>query len=75
MINEALNTIWGLIGFCDRYIEQEKPWEGEKKVVIGNLLFVVSNIAEMLEPFLPETAQKIKNQLKTREKENLFPRI
>jgi methionyl-tRNA synthetase len=74
-INEALSAIWGLIGFCDRYIEKEKPWEGEKKEVIGNLLFAVGNIAEMLDPFLPETAEKIKNQLKTREKENLFPRI
>ncbi|MDP3995682.1 MAG: methionine--tRNA ligase [bacterium] len=75
--NEALFAVWALIGFCDRYIEKEKPWQESKKQseVIGNLLFVVEKIADLLTPFLPETSERIAEQLKTRESKPLFPRI
>jgi len=75
--NEALIAIWELISFCDRYIEKERPWEKSKKQkeVISNLLFAVDEIAKLIEPFLPETSEKILKQLKTKKKEPLFPRI
>ena len=75
--NEALAAIWRLIGFCDRYIEKEKPWqESEKRnEVIGNLLFAIKKIAELLAPFLPETSEKILKQLGERKSKPLFPRI
>lgn len=75
--NEALIAIWGLIGFCDEYIEKEKPWQKSEKQekVIGNLLLAISQIAEVLQPFLPETSEKIMKQLKNQESESLFPRI
>ena len=75
--NEALISIWELISFCDKYIEKERPWEESKKQkeVIGNLLFAINNIAEMLRPFLPETSEKISKQLKTKKGKPLFPRI
>jgi methionyl-tRNA synthetase len=75
--NEALTAIWQLIGFYDRYIEEKRPWEEnrEQKEVIGNLLFAISNIAEMLKPFLPETSEKILKQLKEKKSEPLFPRL
>jgi len=77
--NEALGRIWGLIAFCDKYIEREKPWEliksqpEKERKVIGNLVLILENIAKMLTPFLPDTSQKILNQLKTKKKEILFP--
>jgi len=79
--NEALISIWNLISFCDRYIEKEKPWEESKsaswrkKEVLRDLLFAISNVAEMLKPFLPETAEKILKQIKTKKREILFPRL
>jgi methionyl-tRNA synthetase len=75
--NEALIEIWDLISFCDKYIEKERPWEESKnqKEVIGNLLFVLNEIAKLLQPFLPETSEKIFQQLKTRKSKPLFPRI
>ena len=75
--NEALIAVWGLISFCDRFIEKEKPWEKSKKQkeVIGSLLSAVSEIAKLLEPFLPETAEKIIEQLKTKKSKPLFPRL
>lgn len=77
-LNSALEEIWKLIGFCDRYIEKEKPWEQKDNQlsVINDLLIALSNIAEMLEPFLPETSEKILKQIKSKSKgKPLFPRI
>jgi len=84
--NEALITTWELISFCDRYIEKEKPWElltnnkqqttnNKQQEVISNLLYAISDIAEMLKPFLPETSERIFNQLKNQKSEILFPRF
>jgi methionyl-tRNA synthetase len=86
--NEALISIWRLISFCDKYIEKEKAWEesDNQLSVINNLLFALTNIAQMLEPFLPETSKKIFKQLginssdkewhfKVRKEKSLFPRL
>jgi len=75
--NEALASIWNLISFCDKYIEKEKPWEEGKnqKIVISNLLYAIANIAKMLQPFLPETSERISKQLKIRKSKPLFPRL
>jgi len=75
--NEALISTWDLISFCDKYIERERPWEKSEKQlsIINNLLFALDNIAQLLQPFLPETSEKIKKQLKTKKSQPLFPRI
>ena len=75
--NEALISVWDLISFCDRYIEKERPWQESKrqKETIANLLFAVNEIAKLLEPFLPETSEKILKQLKTKKSQPLFLRI
>ena len=89
--NEALKSIWELISFCDKYINEEKPWEEKdekakikNQKVINDLLFVLGEIADLLLPFLPQTAEKIKKQIeidkKTGELKNkksplLFPRL
>ncbi|OGD30236.1 methionine--tRNA ligase [Candidatus Azambacteria bacterium RIFCSPHIGHO2_02_46_12] len=68
--NEALETIWRLIGFCDEYVDKEKPWEllkqGKEKEfdqAMLNLLTSLAHIAWLLEPFMPKTADKIFEQL------------
>ncbi len=75
--NEVLISIWDLISFCDEYINRTEPWKESKnqKEVIGNLLYAISNIAELLKPILPGTAEKILSQLKNRKSEQLFPKI
>jgi len=73
--NEALMVVWQLISFCDKYIERERPWEGEKRKVINDLLLALNEIAGLLGPFLPETSKKILEQLKSLKSQPLFPRI
>jgi methionyl-tRNA synthetase len=86
--NEALNTIWGLIGYCDRQIEKERIWEElkEKNICALCLLYAIAEIGKLINPFMPETSDKILCQLgiKTDDKqcvfnikkgESLFPRV
>ncbi len=86
--NEALASIWELIGDCDRYIEKKRPWEKSKSqnIAIYSLLSSLSEIALMLNPFLPVTSKKIFTQLgeiskgksqefSPKKGESLFPRI
>jgi len=74
--NEVLSSIWNLISFCDRYIEKERPWEksDRQSLIINDLVFTLANIAKLLQPFLPETSEKILCQLGIRvsDKECLF---
>jgi len=80
--NEALEAIWQLISLSDEYVEKNKPWELIKKnqdkfdEVLSCLLIRLKAIAEYLRPFLPETADKIIEQVKVNKKtESLFPRL
>ncbi len=73
--SEALAALWELMGWCDRYIEKEKPWETKDPEVLGSLLFALREIALTLRAFLPETAEKILEQIEKRESRPLFPRI
>lgn len=80
-LNEALEVVWQLIRAGDEYIEKNKPWQLVKadpekfKQVISDLLISLKEIASLLEPFMPETSQKILAQIKQNKKtEALFPR-
>jgi len=86
--NEALNLIWEKITKVDKYINEEKPWEllkspgGNLKrpinAILEHAVDEIEEIAVLLEPFLPETAAKIKEQFTKSEIKSsspLFPRI
>ena len=75
--NESLKSIWDFIGFCDKYINEEKPWEGRKSAsqVVSDVLFALNEISDLLLPFLPETSEKIKKALEDRKPTMLFPRF
>lgn len=79
--NEILELIWKKVAEINRYIDQNEPWKltGDK---LQKVLFVsVDNILEiaiLLQPFLPETAEKILSQFTANEikvQPALFPRI
>jgi len=84
--HETLTDVWELISSCDKYIDKEKPWEVQdkekQKEIFSNLLFSLKNISQMIDPFMPETAKKIKDGLneekgifKVKKGEPLFPKI
>ena len=65
--NIALNDIFYLIGEANKYINENKLWEIKDKKKLGGLLY---NLLEtlrissiLLYPFMPETCEKINEQL------------
>lgn len=80
-LNNALDYIWSIIKEDNKFIENNKPWElqennSEKfKEVMQKLIIDLSVISELLIPFLPETSEKIKKALETKQVEPLFQRI
>lgn len=78
--NDALSAIWQLIALGDKYIDDKKPWtlnrdSEEFKEIIGSLIFLISEIRKLLEPFLPETSEKIEDMIKNKKSGVLFPRL
>jgi len=73
--SDALAAIWEIIGSLDKYIDKEEPWKGGGKSikVVSNSLLVLEEIAKLLQPFLPQTSEKILKQVETKESEILFP--
>lgn len=84
--DRALDDVWERVRGLNQYIDEEKPWvvakEGDEAHLTEVLAYMVSclmEIAELLVPFMPETAQKISNIFSEgiiRKPEGvLFPRI
>lgn len=64
--DKALEEVWEQVRGLNQYIDTEKPWEIAKKgdtqhlqEVLAYCVSCLLEIADLLEPFLPETAQKI----------------
>jgi methionyl-tRNA synthetase len=66
-LHNALNDIFFFVGELNKYVNTTKPWEIKDKEILGgvlyNLLEGLRFIAVLLEPFTPETSEKIFEQL------------
>lgn len=58
-LDKALNEIFAFIDKCNEYVQENKPWETRDKKVIYELSNSIKDIAILLSPFVPETAEKI----------------
>src|SRR3989338_3130791 len=78
---QALNYIWNIIHKDNKFIEENKPWELLKinqkkfKESMRKLIEDLFLIAQLIVPFFPETAKKIKIALETKMVNPLFQRI
>ena len=79
--NEAIGYIWLNIGVLDKKINTDEPWkENDKSKLKDELDYYARCIwrfAYDLQPFLPETAEKILDQFsgEIKSSDSLFPRI
>lgn len=80
--NEVLDFIWGGLQLIDHKIAETEPFkvvkvDKERGVkIIAELVRELYFTARVLEPFLPETSQKIKEAiLENKKPKNLFPRL
>ncbi|MCK4540178.1 methionine--tRNA ligase [Candidatus Parcubacteria bacterium] len=80
--DEALNVLWRKLKEMDEYITIKAPWKmsdkKEIKEVLQNVAQNILNVANLLVPFIPDTAEKIIKQFKEKQikkSESLFPRL
>lgn len=78
--DRELDNIWEKIGRLDTLINESELWRdtANKKNVLTEIVTSIKQIATDLQPFLPETADKIKEQFKgsrIKSREVLFPRL
>lgn len=84
--DRALDDIWEQVRGLNQYIEEEKPWEIAKQDDADHLREVLAyqvgallEIAQLIRPFLPDTADKIEAVFKDGVvhpmKETLFPKL
>lgn len=69
-LNEALIKIWQLVGRANKYVDERAPWnlakeedKSELGTVMYNLVETLRILALLVKSFLPETGEKIWNQL------------
>ena len=73
-VADALTEIFGIFKRCNKYIDETEPWVLAKEeaksdrlsTVLYNLVEGIVIGASLLEPFMPETAKKIAEQLNTK---------
>ncbi len=85
-LHDALTGVWSLISLADKYINEKRPWEIKdeeafRKVLI-NAGYILGVALNLVEPFLPETGEKIRKQIwfnnsviNFKKGDNLFPRL
>ena len=80
--DSVLDLVWDKIRSLDKYLEKEKPWkisdEKNLKKVMTQAVAQLKQIAFELQPFLPDTAEKILRQFSgknIKSQSPLFPRI
>ena len=69
--SEALKEVWKFISRMNKYIDECEPWKLAKdeasrdrlSTVMYNLVEGLYKIAALISPFMPDTAQKMLNQL------------
>ena len=70
----ATNKIIELLDYANKYYDDKKPWIQfkENKNEFDNIIYtcavIIANISNVIEPFMPETAEKIRNYLKIEQK-------
>ncbi|MEK7447373.1 MAG: class I tRNA ligase family protein [Patescibacteria group bacterium] len=80
--HNALNTIRQIIDVGNERIDEEKPWQLAKEnkkeeldKLLNEIYWILNSIAKNIYPYMPETSEKMKDQLKTLKPEPLFPRL
>lgn len=79
--DKAIQMIWDRVSDCDKTINEKEVWKltgDEQKKVLSSLVVSIRQIAFDLQPFLPQTAEKILLQFNVEAVQSgnpLFPRL
>jgi methionyl-tRNA synthetase len=79
--NEALTTIWEVIGDANRYVDAQAPWAlgktdpARRDTVIWVLAETIRRVTLLVQPFMPTSTAKILDQLAVPSAERSFAAI
>ena len=65
----ALETIFDAVRFANKYFDEKQPWKQREddpvscEETICNCVYLVANFANLLEPFLPFSSERVRNTL------------
>lgn len=70
-VADALDCLWALFRRANKYIDETCPWllakdeskKGRLSEVLFNLLYALDKGAQMLKPFMPQTAESILSEI------------
>ena len=76
-VNEALEEIFEVLKKCNKYIDDTTPWllakdeskQDRLRTVLYNILECIRICAILLKPFIPDTSEKILDQLNTQHRD------
>ncbi|MBI4994246.1 methionine--tRNA ligase [Candidatus Peregrinibacteria bacterium] len=77
-LKAAIENVFAMLSFANQYIDEKRPWELAKKdptevlKILYHLLEILRHASMMIQPFLPQTAEKIQNALNFK-CEKLYP--
>ncbi len=66
---QALETIFEYIRSANRYFDEQKPWIQVKENIeecsktLATCVFIIQNLAQLLQPFLPFASDELKRML------------
>lgn len=60
-LHEALARLWELYTFANQYINDKAPWRTGDAQAVASVAHLIQKSTTLLEPFLPDTAQKIRS--------------
>lgn len=70
LLKEALDEIMKVVNKANKYIEESAPWKYAKagdlealKLIIADLLEVLRDVSIVIDPFMPSTGRKMREQL------------
>jgi methionyl-tRNA synthetase len=68
-LNVALEKIWAVVALANRYVDEQAPWKLKKTdparlgQVLYNLVETIRHVAILAQPFTPQAAAKLLDQL------------
>jgi methionyl-tRNA synthetase len=65
----VLETIFDAVRFANKYFDEKQPWKQREEdpvsceETIYNCVYLIANFAQLLEPFLPFSSERVRNTL------------
>ncbi|MEM5648315.1 class I tRNA ligase family protein [Bacillus cereus] len=65
----ALETIFDAVRFANKYFDERQPWKEREdnpvscEETIYNCIYLIANFANLLEPFLPFSSERVRSTL------------